>query len=369
MITIGIDANEASTTHRVGSNIYAYRILQGLHRTDTQTHYRVYLKHSPQSDLPQPNAHWQYRLLSPSFAWTQWRLPLDLYLHQPRPCLFFTPGHYAPRFSPVPTLITILDLAFLHYPKSYTRRVCHQLTNWTRYSAFHAHHILTISQHTKQDIIRHYHLNPNQITVTYPGPNLTPFKFQTQTFTLLVKRFHLPKRYLIYIGTRQPRKNLSRLITAVNHINSHQKTPVPLLIVGKIWHQFSPPQLPQSPHVIYTDYLPQSHLKHLLQQATALVLPSLYEGFGFPVLEAMNLRVPVAASNTSSLPEITGSSWPFLFNPTSVSSITHILTCILNLHPSDRKKWTSKGKIRAKQFSWSTCIKQTQEVLHELPLS
>lgn len=366
---IAIDGNEANSSQKVGSNVYAYQILRGLASQDEKTSYQVYLKTPPSSDLPPTQRHWRYRIFGPKPLWTQWRLPLDLYLSQPRPDIFFTPGHYAPRFSPVPTVITILDLAFLYFPDTFKRSVATQLNSWTRYSVNQAIHIFTISQNSKTDLINEYQLDPAKITVTYPGSN-----FETRSkpsFTLMHKirsKYHLPPQYLIYVGTKQPRKNLNSLIQAVDLLNHKRNQPVHLIVTGKTWHQFNQNQMLESPYVLYTGFVSDPDLAALITGSQALVFPSLYEGFGIPVLEAMQLGVPVAASNVSSIPEITGAS-PFLFNPLDVKDIQCKLSHILSLKVPARKKIVQQGKIRARQFTWNNCVNKTKEILHELTFS
>src|SRR3989338_2035994 len=110
---IGIDGNEANVMEPVGSNVYALRLLTGLNTKDTATHYRVYIKSPTKPRLPKNNSHWQYASFGPGLLWTQWRLPLQLYLDNLKPKLFFSPCHYAPRFCPVPSVISIMDLAYL----------------------------------------------------------------------------------------------------------------------------------------------------------------------------------------------------------------------------------------------------------------
>ena len=176
---IGIDGNEANVKKRVGSNVYAYNILCQLHKIRKSTDYKagkariikfkIYLNSKPLNDLPKQTSWWQYKVLKPKFLWTQWRLPLELYLRESKPDVFFTPGHYAPRFCPVPSVISIMDLAFLEYPKSFRKKDLHQLINWTDYSVRNAAHILTISEYTKKDIVKFYKVSEDKITVTYPG--------------------------------------------------------------------------------------------------------------------------------------------------------------------------------------------------------
>jgi len=363
---IGIDGNEANTQNRVGSNVYAHQLLRGIHRLDPQTQYKIYLKHPPLKDLPKPTSHWHYHSFGPTKLWTQWRLPLELYLEKTKPSIFFTPGHYAPRFSPVPTVISIMDLAFLFFPQTFKPSVLNQLKSWTKYSVTNAKHIFAISQNTKNDLVKTYHLDPDKITVTYLGSNLSldpgPVKVD-QT----LQKLNLPPKYLLFIGTRQPRKNLDRLIEAFQILQTSHKD-LHLVIVGKTWDQFATTKLKSHPHLHTTGYLPEEQLACVLKGAQAFVFPSLYEGFGLPLVEALRLGVPVAASAVSSIPEITGPS-PFLFDPKNVDEIVQKTHDLLNLSQSMRQKLIQEGKIRAKQFTWEKTTIKTLEVIHELALS
>src|SRR6185437_8550882 len=111
---IGIDGNEANVHKRVGISEYAYQLLVQFSSShlarDKHIQFVIYLKDKPLPGLPVENKFWQYRVLKPGKMWTQWRLPLDLFLHKPRPNVFFSPTHYAPRWSPVPSVVSIMDV-------------------------------------------------------------------------------------------------------------------------------------------------------------------------------------------------------------------------------------------------------------------
>lgn len=361
---IGIDGNEANVDQRVGSNVYAFEILKGLYEQDEDTAYQVYLKSAPRSDMPRQKKLWQYRILEPKPLWTQWRLPLDLYTQSQKPRVFFTPGHYAPRFCPVPSVISILDLSFLHFPEAFQPKVLQQLKAWTYYSATQAAHILTISKSTKADIIKAYGIAPDKITVTYLGSKVTkPQAWNQQARVQLLADYNIPTKYFLFIGTRQPKKNLDRLITAFKKLQAQERN-VSLVIVGKTWHQFTQAELDGGKNIIFTGYVPDTDLGRLLLGAEAFVFPSLYEGFGIPVLEAMSLGTLVCASNVSSIPEITGKS-TLLFDPYKVDSIEASMRSVLGLSSDQKKKLIREGKIRAKQFSWDKCVRETRRVLKE----
>jgi hypothetical protein len=138
---IGIDGNEANVMPRVGSNQYAYEILKEFHRLNSKseirsskkekTQFLIYLKSSPLPDMPKKAPWWQYRVITPQRLWTQVRLPLELYLGRPRPDVFFSPGHYSPRFLPMPLVCSIMDLGYLRFPEQFKPKDLYTMKKWT----------------------------------------------------------------------------------------------------------------------------------------------------------------------------------------------------------------------------------------------
>src|SRR3989344_8830539 len=158
---IGIDGNEANVTNRVGIGEYSFELLRQFAELRIKNlEFRIYLKNTPLSDMPKEGENWTYRVIKPGKLWTQWRLPMDLYLHKPKPDVFFTPSHYAPRFSPVPTVISVMDLSYVYFKELFNKSDLQQLQSWTEYSVKKAKKILTISNSSKNDIIKEYNVAP-----------------------------------------------------------------------------------------------------------------------------------------------------------------------------------------------------------------
>ena len=365
VVIIGINANEANVKNRVGSNQYAFYLLWAIYRQLRRTaghRVTVYLKNPPLDDLPPQESWWQYRVFGPSKLWTQLALPWRLWQERHLLDVFFTPGHYAPRWCPVPSVVSILDLAFLKYPQSFRAQDLAQLKSWTAYSVKKAAHLIAISKATKKDIQKHYAVSRDQITVVYPG--LIPLKGKPVSLS----RFNIQKPYLLYVGTLQPRKNLVRLIQAFAQL---KEFPGQLVIVGKKGWLYQPIfkaayESGVGERLVFTGYVSDAELKTLIVNSRLLINPSLYEGFGLPVLQAMSLGTPVLVSHCSSLPEIVGQAGFYIKDPHSVLSIKKGIIKALQASPSQQKKMAAQAKKRAAHFTWQKAALKTLKVLQKV---
>lgn len=365
---IGIDGNEANVTNRVGIGEYAFELLKEFKEVRTQNlEFRIYLKQIPLPHMPKESENWKYIMVGPKKLWTQIGLPLYLYSHSPRPDVFFTPSHYAPRFSPVPTVISIMDLSYIYFPQLFAKRDLYQLKNWTEYSAKNASKVFTISKSSKDDIIKIYHLNPDDVVVTYPG--IKPLKaVKTQSMDDLQKKFGIPKKFILFVGTIQPRKNIGKLIEAFSLIANEYKD-VDLVLVGKKGWLFEPIfKLPQviniESRVHFLDFVNDDDLATLYKNAICFCLPSLYEGFGLPVLEAMQHGCPVITSNVSSLPEAGGDAALFV-DPNSKEDIAEKIKQMIK-DKKLRESLIKKGYAHLNKFSWEKAAKETLDVLETI---
>jgi len=351
---IGIDANEANQKNRVGIGQYAFHILTNIEKLDKKNKYIIYLKNKPKKDLPKQRSNWSYKIIGPSKLWTRLALPLSLYLSKSKPDVFLSLSHYSPLFSPCPTIPSIMDLGYLNYPHQFTKKDLHQLTGWTTQSIKKASHIITISEFTKNEIVKTYKIDPTKITIAPPAAN-PPQKIIDPQKTL--SKFKITSPYFLYLGTLKPNKNIPFLIKAFATFLKHQSTRVPeyqLVIAGKKGWLFDDifstvKKLKIENKVIFTDFVSESEKWPLYHTARAVVIPSLYEGFGMPALEALTCGTPVIASNTTSLPEVIGDSG-ILINP---HEQTQLITALKQMtDPKTRKKISDKSLTRSKQFSW-----------------
>lgn len=363
---IGIDGNEANVEKKVGISEYAYQLLLQFYK-HPELQFLIYLKHSPREDMPKARKGWKYIVVGPKKLWTQIGLPFYLFTHFPRPDIFFTPTHYAPRFSPVPTVISVMDVSYLHFPELFAKRDLYQLTSWTKYSVAHAKRVLTISNASRNDIIQGYQKDPKKVVVTYPGIKSESKDMNKELSKKeLQEKFGIDKEYILFVGTLQPRKNISRLVEAFSHL---KKSSTQLVLVGKkgwLYEEIltAPQKFGVKEKVLFLEFVDNNDLPSLYTHALIFVLPSLYEGFGLPVIEAMKYGTPVITSNVSSLPEAGGDASLYI-NPESVEDITKAMQQLLD-NSKLRAEMVKKGYEQVKKFSWEKTAKETLDILQSL---
>ncbi len=376
-MNIGLDGNEANVGARVGSGQYAASMLGEFAKVNNHN-FIVYLKEKPLADLPKETANFKYKVFGPKKLWTQLALPLKLTFGS-KPDIFFTLGHYGPRFSKIPYVVTIFDLSYIHYPNLFNKNDLYQLVNWSKYSIKKSKHIFAISESTKKDLVKNFKIDSSKISVTYMGYDQQTFKPQSKSAVDKVKaKYKIIGDYIVFVGTLQPRKNIERLIEAFCNLLLQSKTRtneqlkiknLKLVIIGRkgwlydsIFQKVKNLNLISS--VIFTDYVPVKDLSALLSGSKLYVSPSLYEGFGIPVIEAQACGVPVVVSSTSSLPEIVGDSG-ILIDPESVDSIVNGIKKVLS-NEKLSKELVTKGFTNIKRFSWQKCADETLKILESL---
>lgn len=368
---IGIDGNEANVAKRVGISEYAYQLLlqfSSEKRKAKNEKFVIYLKDEPLAHLPKSSENWEYRVLKPGKLWTQWRLPLDLFWHRPRPDVFFSMTHYAPRFSPVPTVVAVMDVAYEQFPELFNKSDLYQLKNWTAYSVKQAEKVVTISNSSKDDIIKSYRTLPEKVVAIYPGikeiPSLEPHVFGMNQ---LQAKYNIADNYVLFVGTLQPRKNIARLIEAFAKVK-HDK-PLDLVIIGHRGWQYeeilaAPEKFGVSDRVKFLEGINDEELNVFYKHAICYVLPSLYEGFGLPVVEAMQRGCPVITSNISSMPEAGGDAALYV-DPESADDIAEKMSLLVH-DKKMREELVEKGKKQIKKFSWEKAAEETLGVLKEV---
>ncbi|MBI5449437.1 glycosyltransferase family 4 protein [Candidatus Gottesmanbacteria bacterium] len=368
---IAIDGYEANVKNRVGIGRYGYEILRHLRSIINKSDnlmVRVYLPSHPLADMPPECDWWQYRVASSTRLWTLIGLPWAIWRDKPRADVIFSPTHYIPRFIGIPKIMSIMDVSYLEYPGLFRLKDLYQLRRWTQYAVEHAVKILTISEFSKNAIMKAYQVPADHVDVIYPGLIMTGARCQMSDVR---RKYALKTHYILSVGTLQPRKNFFRLIEAFSEFvrdSAHKE--YELIIVGKkgwIYEDIisAPARFSVSDRVRFLDFVPDEDLPSLYRDARCFALPSLYEGFGLPVLEAMAQGCPVVVSNVSSLPEIAGKAGIYV-DPNSVTDILRGLRDATDEDTAKKKLRVNLGLAQAKKFSWDKAAIETLRVIEEV---
>lgn len=377
-MVIAVDGYEANQPTRVGIGRYAYEILRhiyairasGAHAGVT---FRIYLPSAPLPDMPPETEWWRYRVAKPTKLWTFIGLPLALALDTPKADAVFSPTHYIPRFTGIPTAMAIMDLSYLSFPELFKPKDLHQLVHWTAYAAGRAKRIFTISRFSRDAIIEQYKALPERVVVTYPG--LTRLTDRSPMDTSgITKKYGIGKHYILSVGTIQPRKNYVRLIEAFSIFlkeNKQKFSELSLVIVGKKGWLYedilaAPAKYGVAEKVKFLDFVPDEELPGLYRGALCFALPSLYEGFGLPVLEAMAEKCPVVVSDVSSLPEIAGKAGVYVKAEDAASIARGLLTAVRERNLAQGRTRIEEGLKQVAKFTWEEAAKKTLAVLTEL---
>ncbi|MCB8982870.1 MAG: glycosyltransferase family 4 protein [Ardenticatenaceae bacterium] len=290
------------------------------------------------------------------WPWQAWRQQLDL-LHS---MAFVTPV-----LAPCPTIVTIYDLSFLHFPERFPRLQRWYLTSQTGRSCRQARRVITISESSRQDVHQFFGIPLERIAVVYPGVDGRYHPLSAPEIAAFRQRENLPERFVLHVGTLQPRKNISLLLDAFAQLKDPDLHLV--LAGGKGWlfdEIFRRVQtLGLEKRVRFTGYVPDEDLPLWYNAAALFVFPSVYEGFGMPVVEAMACGLPVVASCSSSIPEATGDAG-LLFDPHNAVELAERMASVLN-DPALSARMRQQGITHAANFSWEQAGRQTAVVYRQ----
>lgn len=268
-------------------------------------------------------------------------------------------------------IVTIHDMAYKRFPETVRLKTRKMLNLSLKKSINRADLIITVSEFSKQEILSFFPECEGKIEIVYNGVDFDIFKpISDNTLKEVVKKkYKINGEFLLYLGTIEPRKNIERLLEAYSRFNSELKdSPKLVLAGGKGWLDSgifnAIDKLNLKDNVILTGYVSDDDVPILMNAAKAFLFPSIYEGFGMPVLEAMACGVPVLTSNVSSLPEVVENA-AVLVNPFSVESIL----LGINKITSDEKlrsEIIEKGKERARLFTWEIVTKKLYKIYEDL---
>jgi glycosyltransferase involved in cell wall biosynthesis len=268
-----------------------------------------------------------------------------------------------------PNVITVHDLHFLLYPHFLTRDSARYYGLIDR-AVRRANHIIAVSEATKQDLVRLTGTPNNKITVIYEAAESIYFPIHDQKALEHIKaQYHLSDQYILFVGTIEPRKNLKTLVQAFDILLKNYKPQVNLAIVGKPGWLYEDvyqlvEELSLQDCVKFLGHVPTADLPLLYNAAQMLILPSFYEGFGLPPLEAMSCGIPVIVSDTSAMPEVVGDA-ALRVDPEDTEGFAVAMWRFLS-DQDLRADMIAKGTKRAKSFSWTRAAQETSEIYRKL---
>lgn len=362
---IGIDLSIAAI-NQAGTGIYIKRLVEAFeHLQKPETFVYFSVKH--QRDMSAPKTYrTRINTVYRDLIWMHTILPLQT--RRAGVKVLHMPAGIIPYFPPKPVVLTILDTILFQTPERFPL--------WQRYyfqslgprSALFADRIITISEHSKLDIIRQFNVPPEKVTVTYLAAGSEFKPLPPDNIASVRQKYGLNQNFILTVGTIEPRKNLARILDSFVSLKSDGFAYQLVHVGPNGWLQENLvtkiKQLGIQKSVRFLGFLPIQDLVAVYNAATLFVYPSLYEGFGLPVLEAMACGCPVVTSNTSSMPEVAGDA-AILVDPSQVGAITKGITDVLNnsYMAADLRE---RGLLQCQRFSWYQTALETLNVYREV---
>jgi glycosyltransferase involved in cell wall biosynthesis len=355
---IAIDASRTTVARVTGTEHYALQLIRAMIKLNDTHPITLYFRDAPRPHLFPPSPNVEHRVIPFRRAWTHLRFAAALW--KDHPDVTFVPAHTLPFAFPGRAVVTVHDLGFRYFPEAHLTRDRLYLDWTTRYSARRAHTILADSEATKHDLTLFYGTPPEKIQVVYPGVEIAP----PHDLQAVRTKYGLPEHYFLFIGTLQPRKNIARLVQAFARYRSQTGDDAVLVLAGGKGWLYDPRWVEGVEGVILPGYIDDADKSTLYQGAIATLFPSLYEGFGFPVIESMLCGTPVIGSNTSSVPELVRDAG-LLVNPLSVDEITAAMVRIES-EMGLRSRLREAGYAQAAKFTWEAAAQNLLQVLEQV---
>lgn len=364
---IGINAHllaDEASYRRAGIHQYIARVLSHLPLVSPSSQYLVFSRHASQLDgkdgFVVRSSRWPTEKRLVRIAWEQTAWPLlaaESHLDLLHSTAFVTPA-----LSRIPSVVTIYDLSFVHFPDRFPTLQRQYLQRQTARSCRKARRVITISESGKQDVHEVFQVPLQQIDVVLPGVETQYQPLPAGEVAEFRQREAVPAQVILHVGTLQPRKNIPVLLEALAQL---ARPDVLLVLVGgKGWLYDDifarVVALGLEDQVRFTGYVQDASLPLWYNAASLLVFPSVYEGFGMPVVEAMACGTPVAAARSSSIPEAGGEA-ALYFNPDDADELTTHLSAVLD-DGDLAKSLCEKGLDQARRFSWKRAGEETARV-------
>jgi glycosyltransferase involved in cell wall biosynthesis len=349
-VIVGIDGTPAVRKQLTGTEVYARSIISALAAERGSRTVRVYA--NAVDAPPWLPAGVEWRGIPFPRLWTHWRLRQAL--RRERPDVTFIPSHVLPVGLGLRSVVTIHDVGHRHDPHSYSRAARWYLEATTRYAAHRANRLIAVSQSTADDLTRFYGVPGGRIAVVHSGidPRMRPQ--DPSRVAEVLRRLEVGGAYFLYVGRDHPRKNLAMLRRAFDEAR-RRGLEAELILAGPDHNA----ALGGSARVL--PYVPADDLPALYAGAIALMLPSRFEGFGFPALEAMACGTAVIASTAGALPEIVGTAG-ILLSPDDAGAWSQAMLELAS-DGALQRRLIAAGGARSAEFSWTSAASKTWRVL------
>lgn len=358
-MNIGIEAERANHITKTGVEHYAQQLILHLASLNTGDTYTLYLRSEPQPWFSKLPSNFKIKVIPFPKFWTQLRLSWEMFWNAPD--LLFIPASALPLIHPRRSVVTIHDTAWVNYPEAFTPSMRRYLHWSTKFAVKRASKVIAVSESTRQDLIKYYHVDPKKVVAVPHG-----YEIPTGLDAVLSEEVaqKLPEKYILFLSTLQPRKNVGGLIDAFAELKKeHPELPHKLVLVGKPGWKFESILEKIEQHkdvVVYLNHISDNDRWPVYRGTSLFVHPSFYEGFGMWLLEAFACGVPAAVSNISSMPEVGGDA-ALYFDPHSKEEIKNTILKVLT-NPELAKELVEKGKHRLTLYSWDRCAKETMGV-------
>ncbi|MCK5463155.1 MAG: glycosyltransferase family 4 protein [Bacteroidales bacterium] len=303
------------------------------------------------------------------YTWFEWSLPRVLKKH--RASLFFSPDGYMPLHLEIPTVIAIHDINFQHRPADLPPSSRFYYRKYFPLFASQSDRIITVSEYSRKDIVDSYGVSPDKIDVVYNGVNQVFSPLEQEVINRVRNEYTGGLPYYIFVGSFHPRKNLARLMKAFDLFRDQSPGAYKLVIVGEKMFMTGDidktyAKLKHKGDIVFTGRLSPEKLRDVMGAASGLTFVPLFEGFGIPLLEAMNCDIPILTSNVTSLPEIAGKSAIYC-DPLDIQDISKGMLSLAT-QPDLQKALVSEGRIIRASFSWDlTAEKVWKSLLKIIP--
>lgn len=356
-----------------GIGVFTFEIIRRLCVNYPQHKFYLFFDRKPQSDFIFSDNVIPVVLFPPArhpflwFIWFEWSLYLKL--KKIKPDIFISMDGMLPLKTNSKTVAIIHDLAFESFPDAVPFFVRKYYRYFYPKYAKKADKIITVSEYSKKDIAEKYNINLQKINVVFNGSKEIYQPLNSQTISTVKTKYSNGFDYIVYAGSLHPRKNIINLLRAFDLFKSNTHSEIKLLIAGrKAWQTSSIEQtyleMKHKSEVNFTGWLPDEELAKVIASAKAMVYISLFEGFGIPVLDAMNCGIPVIVSNCTSLPEVAGDAGLYV-NPLNIEEIAEKMT-LLSRDNNLRNKLIENGNSQKKLFSWTKSSDKIAEIIFNL---